>query len=259
LPLRKVSPLRAIRADFSTPRSGPDWPLRGLAIGSGLAIAAFAMTRTPVWWHGLAFVGGLSLALLIFWAAAVILKSLVRRLVRPRSFLLRQASANLHRPQNKTVYLTVSLGLGTFLIYTLTLVQTGLLQQSELADTNEAPNLLFFDIQPDQMAGLEDLLAARDLELATASPVVTMRLVAVKGVSAAAIFRARSPSTTCTPPVWMLPAVPSSACNSTRPPVEKTWTTRGPASSSGLSPGAKYRRTSRAISESGSANVSLTR
>lgn len=91
--------------------------------------------------------------------------------------------ANLHRPQNRTVYLTVSLGLGTFLIYTLTLVQTGLLQQSELADQSDAPNILFFDIQPDQLAGLETILHERSLELAASAPVVTMRLSGVKGVS----------------------------------------------------------------------------
>jgi putative ABC transport system permease protein len=187
LPLRKISPLRAIRSDFSSSHRGADWPLRWLALGSALAIAGFAMTRTAVWWHGLAFVGSLLIALLVFWLAALLLKWVLRVLVRPKAFLLRQASANLHRPRNKTVYLTVSLGVGTFLIYTLTLVQTGLLQQSELADQSNAPNLLFFDIQPDQLEPLEGILGERGLEFATSSPVVTMRLSSVKGLPSAQI------------------------------------------------------------------------
>jgi putative ABC transport system permease protein len=187
LPLRRISPLRAIRRDFGHRHEPADWPRRCLAGLAAIAITCFAMTRTPVWWQGLVFVGGLILALLVFWAAALLLQWSIKRWIRPRTFLLRQATANLHRPQNKTVFLTVSLGIGTFLIYTLTLVQTGLLQQSELADQGDAPNLLFFDIQPDQVQGLEAILAERDMAFATASPVVTMRLSAVKGIPTSTI------------------------------------------------------------------------
>ena len=189
LPLRNVSPLRAIRADFTSGHQGADWPLRLLGLFSALAVAAFATTRTPVWWQGLAFTAALVVALLLFWGVAALLKWLLKRAIKPRSFVLRQALANIHRPQNRTVYLTVSLGIGTFLIYTLTLVQTGLLQQSELSEQSEAPNLLFFDIQPDQLDGLEAILDDRELSFATASPVVTMRLSAVKGRTVASIKR----------------------------------------------------------------------
>ncbi|MFP4156507.1 MAG: ABC transporter permease [Opitutales bacterium] len=181
LPLRKVSPLRAIRADFTPPSKGRDWPMCGLAGLSALAVAAFAATRTPVWWHGLAFTAALLVAVLVFWVIAAVLKWTLKNLIWPRSFVLRQAMANIHRPQNRTVYLTVSLGVGTFLIYTLTLVQTGLLQQSELSEQSDAPNLLFFDIQPDQIERLEAILEEQNMALATASPVVTMRLSAVQG------------------------------------------------------------------------------
>jgi putative ABC transport system permease protein len=187
LPLRRVSPLRAIRADFGSEREKRDGLTFLLGIFSALAIAGFASTRTALWWHGLAFIGGLLVALLIFWALASGLKWALRHAIQPRSFLLRHATANLHRPQNRTIYLTVSLGIGTFLIYTLTLIQTGLLQQTEIAEQSDAPNLLFFDIQPDQYEGLQDILEARGLEFATSSPVVTMRLSAVKGRSVPAI------------------------------------------------------------------------
>ena len=183
LPLRKVSPLRAIRADFSSHPSDMDWLTRLLVIASVLLVGFFATTRTSVWWHGLVFIGGLVVALLVFWGTAALLKWVLRKSIRAKSFVLRQATANLHRPQNRTVYLTVSLGVGTFLIYTLTLIQTGLLQQTELAEQSDSPNLLFFDVQPDQLNGLEALLEKRDMSFATASPVVTMRLSSVKGQS----------------------------------------------------------------------------
>lgn len=66
LPLRKVSPLRAIRADFGHRDKQADWCMRSLALLSTVLVAAFATTRTAVWWHGLVFIGGLLLALLIF-------------------------------------------------------------------------------------------------------------------------------------------------------------------------------------------------
>ncbi len=188
LPLRRISPLRAIRADFElSGHRSSDWPLRLLTLFSVLALTGFATTRTPVWWHGPVFIGGLLVALGIFWLVATLLKWALRTIGRPKTFILRQAIANLHRPQNRTVYLTVSLGVGTFLIYTLTLVQTGLLQQSELSDQSDAPNILFFDIQPDQLDGLQSILEERNLQLAAAAPVITMRLSAVKGVSIPAI------------------------------------------------------------------------
>lgn len=187
LPLRRISPLRAIRADFSTHPDRGDWALRGLGLVAIFAVAAFAATRTPVWWHGPAFVCGLVLALGVFWLVAGLLKWTLKQLPRTGSFVLNQALANIHRPQNRTIYLTVSLGIGTFLIYTLTLVQTGLLQQSELSNQSDSPNLLFFDIQPDQLEGLKRLLADQNLDFATTAPVVTMRLSAVKGQSVASI------------------------------------------------------------------------
>lgn len=187
LPLRKVSPLRALRADYDSDKKGKDPLVKALSVLSITVVTAFAVSRTPVWWHGLIFLAGLGVALLIFWLAATALKWTVRKLFRPKSFLLRQAAANLHRPQNRTVFLTISLGIGTFLIYTLTLVQTGLLQQTELSEQNEAPNVLFFDVQTDQMEGLEAILEARGLEFLTRSPVVTMRLTHVKGERVASI------------------------------------------------------------------------
>ncbi|MEO0511031.1 MAG: FtsX-like permease family protein [Verrucomicrobiota bacterium] len=187
LPLRKISPLRAIRADFGSNRPKSDGLTRLISLVATALICIFATTRTAVWWHGLVFIGGLAVAILIFWLVASVLQWTLRKVIKPRSFVLRQATSNLHRPQNRTVFLTVSLGIGTFLIYTLTLIQTGLLQQTEIAEQGDSPNLLLFDIQPDQFDSVESILKERDLEFATASPVVTMRLSSIKGVGVASI------------------------------------------------------------------------
>ncbi|MFT4900842.1 MAG: putative ABC transport system permease protein [Lentimonas sp.] len=183
LPLRRISPLQAIRADFDTAarRREPVAVLLAL-LGAG-ALAGFCIRRTEVWWHGLVFACGLGLVALLLWLVAVGMKFILQRTFRPANFLLRQASANLHRPNNRTVYLTVSLGVGTFLIFTLVLIQAGLLQQTDIAARNNDPNLLFFDVQTDQYEGLQNAIKAKGMEIMEAAPVVTMRLSSVKGRS----------------------------------------------------------------------------
>lgn len=187
LPLRKVSPLRALRADYESGAKTRDPLRRYLWVATLVVMAAFAASRTQVWWNGLIFLGGLALVVALLSGVAALLKMVLRRAFRPKRFLWRQAAANLHRPQNRTLYLTVSLGVGTFLIFTLTLIQTGLLQQTEVANESDTPNVLFFDVQPDQMEGVRTILADRGLEMIASAPVVTMRLSGIKGRSLAEV------------------------------------------------------------------------
>jgi putative ABC transport system permease protein len=187
LPLRRVSPLQAIRANFETGRQRREplaWLLGGLIVLGG---ASFCMSRTEIWWQGLVFAGSLLLVVGVLWLVAVLLKWVLKRSVRRGGFIFRQALANLHRPNNRTVFLSVSLGVGTFLIFTLVLVQTGLLQQTDLAARSEDPNVLFFDVQTDQYAGLEAAVEARGMSILESAPVVTMRLSAVGGRSVSSI------------------------------------------------------------------------
>jgi len=181
LPLRKISPLRALRASFDTAPKRGDAKVRWLAVLTAILLVLFCMSRTDAWWQGAIFAAALGIVLLVLWAVAALLKKALKRFFNPSHYLLRQAAANLHRPNNRTVYLTVSLGMGTFLIYTLMLIQTGLLQQTDIAAQNEEPNLLFFDVQPDQLEGLHQTLAEYDLSVMEEAPVVTMRLAAING------------------------------------------------------------------------------
>ena len=181
LPLRRVSPLQAIRAGFESGRKRRDPLAVALAGLAAVALAAFCMSRTAVWWHGLVFAAGLGFVTSVLWLIAVLMKWVLRRFFKPSNFLLRQASGNLHRPNNRTVFLGVSLGVGTFLIFTLILIQAGLLQQTDIAARSNDPNILFFDVQQDQYEGLETILNGKGIAIMEAAPIVTMRLSAVKG------------------------------------------------------------------------------
>ncbi len=189
LPLRKVSPLRALRASFDTSPTQGGTSVKGLAACATLSLTAFCSVRTETWWHGVIFTVSLGSVLLLLWGIATLLQKGLKRFFNPRNYLFRQAAANLHRPNNRTVYLTVSLGMGTFLIYTLILIQTGLLQQTDIAAQNEEPNILFFDIQPDQLAGIHEAVANHGMSIMEEAPIVTMRLAAINGRNVSAIKR----------------------------------------------------------------------
>ncbi|MGH7769657.1 MAG: ABC transporter permease, partial [Candidatus Binatia bacterium] len=92
----------------------------------------------------------------------------------------RQGLANLHRPNNQTTAVMLSLGLGTFLLASLYGVQGMLLRQVSERSGKGEPNLVLFDIQGDQREGVGTLLKSFNVPSFEEAPIVTMRLAAVK-------------------------------------------------------------------------------
>lgn len=183
LPIRRVSPLLAIRSEFEA-----DAPFRRdgwrIAAGGLIALAAllFALAQTDGRWSGVFFFLGLLTAFGLLAAVAKLITWGVKRVFPSSwSYVWRQGLANLYRPQNQTLVLMLSLGLGTFLIVTLHLVQGTLLSQAALTGGDGKPNLVFFDIQSDQKEGVAELIRARGAPLLQDVPIVTMRLESIKG------------------------------------------------------------------------------
>jgi putative ABC transport system permease protein len=77
----------------------------------------------------------------------------------------------------------LALGLGTFLIMTLILVERSLVSQIQVAGGEGRPDLILFDVQPDQVEGVKAILVEQNLPMIDQSPIVTMRLKSVKGRS----------------------------------------------------------------------------
>ncbi len=182
LPLRRISPLRALRSGYEEIRGRTDPWLWAAGGAISLAILGFAMAQTTRWETGLGFFAGLVVTFLLLAATARLLMWGVRRLFPARwPYEWRQGMANLFRPQNQTALLILSLGLGTFLIATLQVVQASLLSQAALLDRDERPNLVFFDVQPDQVQPAIELLRNRRAPILQNVPIVTMRLARIKG------------------------------------------------------------------------------
>ena len=183
--VRRVPPLRALRADAQA--RGLD-PLR-LALGAVLVagVGGFAYLQTQSVVGALSFVGGTAAVFVLLTLTAALVRWTVRRGVRPGlPWAWRQGLANLHAPGNQTLVLLLTMGLGVFLVLALGLVQRSILAQIALpqAQGEAAPDVVLFDVQPDQRAGLRALLAAQDLEALGQVPIVSMRIQALDGVPA---------------------------------------------------------------------------
>jgi putative ABC transport system permease protein len=182
LTVRRVSPLAALRASFEPVRARPD-PWRWL-VGACLAggIAGFALLQGRNWRVGLGFAIGLGVVFGILTVTAKALVWLTRRFIPATlPFTARQGIANLSRPNNRTLSLLLSLGLGTFLMMSLYSVQRTLLAQLATSTSQHRPNAVLFDIQTSQEQAVIALVRSLNLPVLDDTPIITMRLSSVKG------------------------------------------------------------------------------
>ncbi len=184
LPLRRISPLVALRAAFGSASDKRDLLQLFISLIILIATGVLSIIQTGRIWVGVGFTLGLAIAFLLLAAVAFLLMYLARRFF-PSSwkYVWRQGLANLYRPNNQTRILLLSLGLGTFLISTLYLSHHTLLKQMSVAGGGTRSNMVLFDIQKDQVENISNLVESYDMPVMHRVPVVTMRLSAVKGRS----------------------------------------------------------------------------
>ncbi|MFH0944721.1 MAG: FtsX-like permease family protein [Planctomycetota bacterium] len=181
LPLRNISPLRALRSSLE---SAPTRDLARYAVMFLIAclVFGFAWTQSGKALAALVYTGGIGVTFLGLAVCARLLRYLARHRIPIRlPFEWRQGVANLYRPGNQTLLLMVSIGFGAFLILTLYQTRTILLGELDSVSRGEQPNVLLFDIQDDQLEPIKQHLAARGLPVLESVPIVTMLLQEVKG------------------------------------------------------------------------------
>ncbi len=185
LRVRRVSPMMALRSAaglFEGRRFDGIRLMAVLVVVSGVLGIAIAQGPNPIvaTTYVVVMVVVCGLLVLMAWAT----RKLVGR-VTPSGFpyVWRQGLANLHRPNNQTLMMMLAVGLGTFLVSMFISTERTLMRQIEVADEMGRPNLIFFDIQPDQSEGVARILEERGLPVVEKVPIVTMRLSAVNGVT----------------------------------------------------------------------------
>ena len=183
LRVRSVPPLEVLRRPYETARREFTdlwtWLARITLVVSTVLLTIYQVGEVR---KGLFFASAIGLALLVLWLAALGLIRGVRHwFPRKLPYVWRQGLANLYRPANQTVAVVLALGFGAFLLGALALVQHNLLRQLNLDAGPGKPNLVFFDIQPDQREGLADLLKQQGHPASAPVPIVPMRIRSING------------------------------------------------------------------------------
>lgn len=183
--LRRVSPLQALRRTDDSPVARQWWrdPPRVLVNALvALSVVGLSATRAENAREVASFSTGIAVAIGVLAASAWALSTLARRALRSGwPYVVRQGVANLYRPGNQTRSVVLSLGFGAFLVTTLYLVQGNLLAQFRAAEFESRGNLVFFDIQDDQMPGVDSIIAAQRRDVVSNVPIITMRVAAING------------------------------------------------------------------------------
>jgi putative ABC transport system permease protein len=133
------------------------------------------------WAKAFVFTVSLSVAFLLLAGAARLLMWSVRHFF-PASwnYLWRQGFANLYRPNNQTLVLIVTIGLGTTFIGTLYCVQRLLVDRISLSSGSSQGNMVLFDIQNDQLKGVTNLARQYRINVLQDAPLVSMQMVQIK-------------------------------------------------------------------------------
>lgn len=185
LSVRHVSPLNALRMSFEKHVFKADplkWMVYLLIV---LFVFAFTWLQMRSWIQALAFTAGLLVAFALLFILSRLLMWLVRSLLpNTKGYLWRQGFANLYRPNNQTLMLTVSIGLSTAFIGTLFFVQEILMNRITISSAENQPNMVLFDVQTDQIKAVTKLVKSENLPLLSQVPVVTMRIEEINGKTA---------------------------------------------------------------------------
>jgi len=186
LSVRNVSPLYTLRLSFEPTKFFRD-PIKWLVYLLILTfIIVFTWWQVHSWAQAIVFTVSILTAFLVLAGIARLLMWLVRRFFPTSwSYLWRQGFANLYRPNNQTLILITTIGLGALFISTLYFIQSMLINRVTLTGSGGQPNMVLFDIQSSQKDSVAALAKNYQLPIIQQVPIVTMRIEAINGKTAA--------------------------------------------------------------------------
>lgn len=183
LKVRNVSPMATLRPEAGDSTLLKDPYRWAVIVGVVLFIWGFSFYLLKSLPLAFGFTGFVIFAFGILWGVGQLIMWAVRKFL-PISlrYTVRQALANLYRPNNQTISLIATIGLGTAMISTLFFLQNQLLAEARFADKEDQPNLLMFDIQTPQLEAVKDKVTSRGLRIIQEVPIVTMQLNEINGI-----------------------------------------------------------------------------
>lgn len=180
LSIKNIPPLLAINSSAELAKERPTKYLPRLALV--LFVFGFSLLQTNDWKLGAVFTGATGFVFgLLALLSVGFKKGVTKHLPTSLPYVFRQGLANTARPQNQSTELTVSIGMGALLMTLLFSLQGNLISQLTLADEDQQPNLILFDVQTHQHEAVESLLTAHQMPTIQKVPIVAMRLDEIKG------------------------------------------------------------------------------
>ena len=184
-----VSPLRVLRVDDGN-----------LAAPKTVQIAIYFVVVATLflisYWllenfiYALFFIGGTAVTFIVLAGVGLLLMRIIRKkFPRNWGYPIRQALMNLFRPNNQTLVLITSIGLGAFLVSTLFFTRDLLLQKTDVEQSASNPNLIILDVQTDQRAELKSIMKQNGIPVLDDIPIVTMRMSKINSRSVDEIER----------------------------------------------------------------------
>jgi putative ABC transport system permease protein len=174
--VRNISPLYTLRLSVEQVRFRD--PLKWLVYAAILFfVSGFTWWQIHNWRQAIIFTLSILVAFLLLSGVALLLRWLVRRFFPSTwNYLWRQGFANLYRPNNQTLILIVTIGLGAAFIGTLYFIQNILISRVTLSGSGSQPNMVLFDIQNSQKDSVAALAKQYKLPVLQEVPIVTMRV-----------------------------------------------------------------------------------
>ncbi|WP_374449118.1 ABC transporter permease [Stella sp.] len=157
---RTIPPARLFRDVVQPSRTRPGLPIVVGTVAASLTLAGLAVATAPDRRLALWYVAGAAAALALFRLAGWAIMRLAAAAPRPGRPALRLAVANLHRPGSPAPSVVLSLGLGLTTLVAVALIQANLQRQVTEAMPASAPTFFFIDLQADQVAAFDALVAA---------------------------------------------------------------------------------------------------
>jgi len=180
-----VSPMLTLRSTDFSPIRALSTKVKGMTIAVTLLILILIIGLLTESFKVAAIftLSMIAFVLLLKFTASFLMAAIKGLRLKSFTYVWRQGTANLFRPNNQTSMLMTTLGMGMLLIGTLYLSQDAILQRIDLQFSDDMPNLVLYDIQTDQNDDILNIIEENDGKVLQNVPIVSMRLSRWNGMT----------------------------------------------------------------------------
>ncbi|WP_169728414.1 ABC transporter permease [Geminicoccus roseus] len=177
-------PVAALLRPAAAEHRHGDWKLRAAVIAGGVVlVGGLAALTTPRPEIGASFALAAMVAALLLTLLGKAVLALVALVAKNGPLVLRLSLARLNRPGSTALPVVVATGTALSVLATVLFVQQSLDSELQSALPERAPSVVFIDIQPDQVAAFDQVLAGfPEASLDQRAPVLRARVSGIKGV-----------------------------------------------------------------------------